>query len=84
MLIHLGINHGCFHIIIAGSNAIETVCPSKTKTFIICSIREKVCQCLLYILLSHRELELRGTLEVILSELHSVVEDVEAHRGLSD
>ena len=83
-LIHLGINYGCFHIIKGESNATETIWPVKTKIFTLCSVREKVCQCLLYILLDHRELDLRGTLEMILGARHSMDEDAETHRGLSD
>lgn len=77
-LICLGINSGCFHIIKAESYAAETIRPEKTKIFTLCSFREKVCQSLLSTLLSRRELELKGTLEMIMSEFHSMDEDAEA------
>lgn len=83
-LICLGVNSGCFLVIKAESYAAETIWPEKSKIFTVCSFREKVCQYLLSTLLNHRELELRGTLEMILSEFHSMDEDAEAQTALSD
>ena len=50
----------------------------RVKYSLFALLEKKVSQYLLSTLLNHRELELSGTLEMILSEFHSMDEDAEA------
>ena len=56
----------------------------RVKYSLFALLEKKVSQYLLSTLLNHRELELRGTLEMIMSEFHSMDEDAEAQTALSD